>query len=311
MRFGKYSGKVLPEHHTVEVLVKVKPYHAARLGTQPYIQLTPNEVTSIPISIENIGNYNDTFNFRIVSDYKNITLSTPISVTLAPGEKKDTFLGVAVPPNLFDTGTYYPISIEAFSVDDPNVTIAERTVILETKGIHVNEMSGSFLIFLLFIVILVYAFFGYRRRKILEENGIAKPDKPWEIPEEEKYLDRLKTRDKEKYHETLDMMHDEYKSALLWYNSYSNYLMNKQKPKKQRKPKVKPKKEPEPKKEKEEKTVEKPEKKPEEPKPTKVEKIKPAVEKRVIMEDPKKKQVIERIKREQEKQRKKLGDASL
>jgi len=76
----------------------------------------------------------------------------------------------------------------------------------------------------------------------------GKPDKPWNLPEERKYLEKLKEKDKEEYNNVLKMMRDEYKSALLWYKSYhdttseilgskSGFLINLfKKPKKDDKP---------------------------------------------------------------------------
>jgi len=59
------------------------------------------------------------------------------------------------------------------------------------------------------------------------EKYCIRPDKPWEIPEEKAYLDKLKKTDEEKYNEILKMMHEEYKSALLWYKYYIDATIKK------------------------------------------------------------------------------------
>lgn len=155
--FGKYSGQVLPEEFYFDLLVNVKPFRDAQLEALDLVKLKPNSITSIPITIKNRGNYNDTFAFRITSEYKNIKLTDPTIVSLQPGQSADTLLGVAVPDYVVDTGTVYSINIEVYSIEEPNVTIASQKVILETQGYYVSEMNGVFfgLMIILFIGIIV------------------------------------------------------------------------------------------------------------------------------------------------------------
>jgi hypothetical protein len=224
MQFGFYSGTVDIQTFDVDVLVKVKPYHAVKFDTVPYIEFKPDSITSVPITLQNWGNYNDTFSFRIKSNRKEIKISDPISLTLAPGETKDTYLGVSIPPNIFDFGTIYNIKIEAFSIDDPNATIAVNPITFETKGLHITEMGAIGIFFLFFIILLGAGLLIYRQRNIYIQY-CAKPDKPWELPEEKKNLDKLKEKDRSKYKETLDMMKYEYDSSLLWHKYYCESLI--------------------------------------------------------------------------------------
>ena len=172
MRFGKYSGTVDTESKDLEILVKVKPYHEANLKAIDLVEMRPNEITSIPISIKNMGNYNDTFSFRIESDNNNIIISEPVSITMAPGETKDTFIGVSALPSVFDQGTLHEIKIEAFSINDANTTIASIDVYVETRGVFVSETMG--IIFFSLIAFLIFSF-AYSSRK--KKNVIIKPQK--------------------------------------------------------------------------------------------------------------------------------------
>jgi hypothetical protein len=218
MGYGKYSGTVDTMERDIEILVKVKPYHNVRFEVLPLIQFNPGEITSIPINIQNLGNYNDTYGFRIAGDYGRSIISDPVSISLKPGEKKNTFLGVAVPPNVLDTGTLYTIKVEAYSIDQPNVTIAQRTVFLETKGIYISELGGVGVLLFGIIAIIFVAFFIYRRRKILIKSR-KKPEKPWDESEKKQYLEKLKKEDWKKYKAVLNEMNDEYKSSILSYKS--------------------------------------------------------------------------------------------
>ena len=301
MGFGRYSGTVDVQSKDVNILVKVKPYHAVDFDTSSLINLRPDQITSIPIRLQNQGNYNDTFGFRIKSKNNNIQLATPFYITLAPGEIKQTYLGISSPQSAFDYGTFHEIIIETYSIDNPDVTIAERQVFLETKGIYVSEIQGIGLIFLTIIIILAVAFFIHRRRIYIEKYCI-KPDKPWEIPSEKKYLDKLKKSNKEKHDEVFQMMQDEYDSSLLWYKDYCREII---KPKPVKRKKIKPK----PKKIKKEKII-----KIKEEKPKKEKFLKPRIkEKKVLKIDKKieaekirKNKTLSKIKKEQEKQKRKL-----
>jgi hypothetical protein len=348
MGYGPFSGTVDIRTFDVDILVKVKPYHAVKMKSIPYMEFNPNTITSIPITLQNLGNYNDTYSFRVNSDSKDIKISDPISITLAPGEIKDTYLGVSIPPNIFDFGTIHEVKIEAYSIDQPNITIAERTVLFETKGLHITEMGALGVMFLIFIIFLVVGLLLYKQ-KLLYEKYSVKPDKPWEIPEEKSYLEKLKEKDRDKYKEVLNIMEDEYNSALLWHKYYCESQIKSEQRKKEkarteeirklisrrekaRKEKLKLKQEKQEKikaekekikveKEKREKPKKKEEKKPKKPIPIEEEEVKPEEPKKVVKEELvvdkeaeadklRRERALLRIRQEQERQRKKFSGSS-
>ena len=222
------TGKVVYDEIPLNILVKVKPYHYAKVESLPLINLEPNEVTSIPIDIQNLGNYNDTFGFNITSENGDIKISNPVTVTLSPGEKQETLLGVSTPRKFFDFGTVHNVKLQVFSYDDPNNIIGEKTVFLQTKGMYVSEFVLVLLfIFFILIVLIIGVVIYLRRRKI--QDLVMKPDKPWEIDKEKKNLDKLQEKDPEKYKETMNMMKDEYKSSILWYKDHLKSLRKKPK----------------------------------------------------------------------------------
>jgi hypothetical protein len=308
-KWGKdLSGHVIVDPIDVDVLVKVKPYHSVKFDAVPYLIFRPDEIVSIPITLQNLGNYNDTFSFRVVSEHDDIIVTDPTSITLAPGETSDTYLGVTIPPSVFDYGTIHQIKIEAYSIDQENITIAEQTITLESKGVYFSELNSLGIVFLIFIFILFVLFIIIRRKRLMQKLCI-KPDKPWEIPEEEKYLEKLKKDDKQKYGEVLKMMKDEYNSALLWYDSYIKSIIQQKQVKKEKiktkeikKEKVEVQKNlDQKKKEKEDiKIVEEPIEK----------KEKIIIDKKVIAEKLKKEKTLQKIKRDQEKQRQKITKSS-
>ncbi|MBE3121030.1 MAG: hypothetical protein IMZ58_02345 [Thermoplasmata archaeon] len=320
MRYGQYSGTVdNTMERIIEILVKVKPYHNVRFEVLPLIQFNPGQIASIPISIQNLGNYNDTYSFRIVGDYSRSTISDPVSISLKPGEKKDTFLGVAVSPNVLDTGTIHTIKVEAYSIDQPNVTIAQRTVFLETKGIYISELGGTGVLLFGIIAIVFVAFFFYRRRKILIKSR-KKPEKPWDVSEKQQYLEKLKKEDRARYNAALNEMENEYISSLQSYKSYRKTFLKEARKKSMKRFKDIFKKSDQKKKVKT-KILEKKKQqisdisKAEEIKnkglklesPIKVDQIKSVIDKSAEMEKQRREQAIIKIKKAQEKQRRKFG----
>jgi len=225
--YGKFSGKILPEEIYVDVLVNVKPFHSVKIQALPLEKLAPNQIMTIPVLIENQGNYNDTFNFRIKRDSGSfLTLTNNATVTLRPGEQGQAMIGVAIPANVFDTGTLHTLTVEAFSTEQPNITIAQQILPVETQGFYFSEMNSIFMILLGLILLIIIVLIVRLKRKISEKTG-KKPEKPWTIPEEKQHLQELRRTDKKAYEQERIMMKDEYKSALLWYEGYRKSLRKK------------------------------------------------------------------------------------
>ena len=222
--YGRYSGSVENTYFNVDILVTVKPYHAVTLEALPPEKLAPNDIVSIPLIVQNLGNYNDTIQFSIESRHENIRLIDPATISLEPGQQGMTYVSVAVPPSVLDTGTLHTIKIKAYSLDEPEEAIAEQSVFLETQGIYFSEISFVYFLIFVFIIGVILFFTLYRRYSAL--NSLCKkPEKPWSIPEEKKYLEDLQKQDKKQYDDTLILMTQEYHSALLWYKDYKTHLL--------------------------------------------------------------------------------------
>jgi len=289
--------------NVVNILVKVEKDHHAQIIAPPPMEIQPYQVLSIPVTIRNLGSHTDTFNFRVNTTDKDMFVSPPPAITLNPGEEGQALVGVASPKIFRSIGSVSSINLEAYSIEEPE-KVFRNTIILSMEGIHVsggNIYYGVLILIILVIIVMFLLFFLRKRRaKICE-----KPEKPWEIPEEKEYLEKLKEKNKEEYKKVLEMMKQEYESSLLWYTSYVKTMMGKDRQEKQKAKVAK----------KEKKVTEKPKtKKIEEKKPieTKEEKIEKASEKPAekieveSQEERRKQEAILRIKHEQEKQRKKF-----
>jgi len=319
--FGKLGGTTnrpsLENMRYVDILVKVKPYHKVDIKPVEPIEINPNQIVAIPITLSNLGNYKDTVGFRVVSEHKDFQLSNPIDITLKPGETKDTLLGLSAPPYFFDYGTVHELKIESYSLDDPNVTIGKQTIVLKTSGFYISGNVMMLLFVIIFFIIVIYLYLSNKRKKALEEICI-KPDKPWGLTEEKNHLEKLKKEDNKKYQETLKMMYQEYQSALLWYKDFCRSKIEETKKRKKKVVKVKVKKikkEKPKKKEKieiiEEKTkpIKEEVKEKEVPKGEVKEeiKIKPSIKKEKDLNKKLKEKAIQKVINQQKKQNKKLG----
>jgi len=292
---------------TVEVLIKVNKYHLAQITAPQPLEIQPYEVKSIPITIQNIGSHTDTYNFNVTCSDKNIIVTPPPAITLRPGEISQALVGVAAPKTFSDVaGSATSIFVNAYSVDDPK-TLFSNTVILTTSGIDLSSGSTYTAVLLVVVLFVIAALYIYISKKS-KEKFCKKPEKPWVIPEEKEYLEKLKVENKKEYEQVMQMMREEYESSLLWYENYIKSIKEKERRKKQKT--IKKEKESKVKKIKEKKSKAVEEKKI----PLKKEKVEePKAEEKVEHVDTEsaeaereKQKILLKIKREQEKQNKKF-----
>ena len=333
-RFGSYPfGKIWggkrnaePSMYT-DIVVHLGRFHLAEIAPPLFMEIKPDQLISVPIQIQNLGSHLDTFNFRVsTNDGSELVVAAPSSIALEPGEIGFTSIGVATPRMFNDPGTSHSIKIEAFSIYDKD-KIFENTAVIITRGVYISQLNQIFSAIIAILVLFGVAIIYFRRQKIFEKI-CKKPQKPWNIPVEKRHLEELKQKDKEAYEKERLMMEDEYKSAMLWYKDHQAAMIKerKQKPKEAKKKPIKKqkdktenaitkffskseKKEKQPKKEKKSvKKLEKPKEVVEKPKETpEIVKDQYKVIKKRSAESERKKQIaLEKIKRAQEKQKKKM-----
>jgi hypothetical protein len=109
------------------------------------------------------------------------------------------------------------------------VTLSSGVLSVRTQGFAIQGIFSFkyswHLFFVGMLVIICGAVYLFIRRLKLTES-CKKPQKPWTIPEEKKYLDKLlKEKKIGEYESTIKMMKEEYDSALLWYESYREFLI--------------------------------------------------------------------------------------
>ncbi len=231
--FAKYSGQRLNDPPVfVDILVKTDRFHLAEMVPPPATEIRPDTLTTVPFTIQNLGSHIDTFKFNIsVRDGSELIVAAPPTITLRPNEIGTASLSVASPRYFQDPGTVHSVAIQAYSVYDSEKTF-NNTVTIITRGVYVSEINAIYTGFGGVLLLLVIGIYIYRRQKMYEKV-CQKPDKPWTLPEEKKHLEQLKEGNKEEYANVLNMMKQEYQSALLWHKAYCQVMMEKEQGKKQ------------------------------------------------------------------------------
>jgi len=228
--FGKlYSGKrttTEDEISYIDLLVRVNRFHLLEITPPKQMEIEPNEILPIPIQVQNLGSHVDTFSFNITtSAVSQLKVTAPPSITLGPNEVGHTTISVASPLSFQDPGTLHAINIEAYSIYDSE-KVFSNSVTLITRGVYLSEMNATYSAFTGIIILLGIAFFLHRRKRKLEKF-CKKPEKPWNIPDENKALEKLKETDKKEYNKVFGMMSEEYQSSLLWYKHYRKEMLAK------------------------------------------------------------------------------------
>jgi hypothetical protein len=214
-----------------DVLVSIKQYHLAEVtAVTQFKEVTPDTIVYFPIEVTNRGNYEDTFGFKISNESNGFLGLVSGQLTLSPGETGHISAMLLTPDTfLYDFGSKTSLNISAYSVYEPAKKFS--TVIqIVSRGFFISELFIFTIALIFIILIFVYIVSSY----ILEKRNIefyGKPVKPWTIPEEKKYLEKLKKKDKEEYDNVRRMMKDEYQSALLWFKSYRDMIKKKGKSK--------------------------------------------------------------------------------
>jgi uncharacterized membrane protein len=267
-------------------------------------EVAPSATTSFTFTVTNLGYFVESFAMKVHSIDNIQGVPSEPSFVLQPGSSRQVIIWAITPETFFDPGTAHVLNISVYSLNNPSKTISAGVTVV-TKGYYISSVIFFFIVIIIILLVLIYFLFFYLREK-REQQQYGKPEKPWKIPEEKAYLQDLKQDDKAAYEQERQMMDDEYKSAMLWYQHYRATMKRKEeKPKKKlssllKKPVEKPK---------EEKQIqkEKPKKKPSSLLKKPVEKTKEETVTPVVStEDTSREKAIERIKKEQEKQLRRL-----
>ncbi len=203
----------------IYVPVKASPTNYIKMETleDSTKETGPKTIVDFNLDIKNEGYYKDVFEFEIEEENGLMGLMNQQAITMEPGETKRVTLEILTPEKFFDPGTPNQIQVYVRSTGNSTKTLIGSLIVV-TKGFYFSPLIGIIatpIIILLLIVYIVFIWFKNKR----DSEVLGKPDKPWDVPAEKKYLKELKDKDEEKYKEVSDMMQQEYQSAMLWWKS--------------------------------------------------------------------------------------------
>jgi hypothetical protein len=154
----------------VDILVRIKPYHKVTFEVPKVVTLNPSEIKTIPINITNLGNYKDTIKFDLTYSGDKLILTDPCDITLKSGEKKNILLGIMVKPDFIDIGTLHKINVQASSIEDPYVIIAEQNITIKTEGFYISKLNLLIITEISLSLILILFYTRFRKRKRIKNN---------------------------------------------------------------------------------------------------------------------------------------------
>lgn len=177
----------------------------------------PKTIVDFNLDIKNEGYYKDVFEFEIEEENGLMGLMNQQAITMEPGETKRVTLEILTPEKFFDPGTPNQIQVYVRSTGNSTKTLIGSLIVV-TKGFYFSPLIGIIATPIIILLVIGYIIFVWYKNK-KDREVLGKPDKPWDIPAEKKYLKELKEKDEEKYKQVLDMMQEEYQSSMLWWKN--------------------------------------------------------------------------------------------
>jgi len=216
-------------HKNFSLLVKVNPFRNAELYVPSLVNMHLNDCRTAQIQVQNRGSHIEQFGFRVNGEDDSLIVNTPSPITLVPGKIGYVGVGLVTKPIAYDRGTLHSVNVEVYPFDQPNITLSSGILSVRTKGFVISNVPTIEYFWHIFFAGLIIFFFVIlvlinRRRKLA--RICKKPEKPWKHYNERGYLESLlKEKKVEEYKRTLELMKEEYNSALLWYKGYRNFLI--------------------------------------------------------------------------------------
>ncbi len=235
IKFFNVFNSVSVGKKSCDVFVRVKPFRYAEMSEPPTVSLRPNDMKTVQFRVQNRGSDIESFGFSIKNNTNNIYITPPPPVTLSPGESMVVNLGVMAGIFPYDKGTLHRIQLELYAMDNPNQIIAVNEFAVLTQGFAIQAIFSfkySWHLFFasIFIIFILIIYFIIKRIKLT--SHCKKPKKPWTRPKEKQHLEKLLQENKnDEYKSTMEMMKQEYASSLLWYKYYRKSLIKEERKK--------------------------------------------------------------------------------
>ncbi len=184
------------------------------------LDLAPEQEATMSLAINHRGLLPRTFEAELLSNPCNLgVVAIPTTIVPAQGVHEVVFSVQGPREKFWYQSEDCSVTMGVHAADNPNrvVTVSLSVTVngnyVDPTWVMTAVAIGLAILFLVLIVL--------RRKAIIEEEILGKPQRPWTIPVERVYLKHLEARDaRAAYVVRHFLMEEEYRSALLWYKSY-------------------------------------------------------------------------------------------
>ncbi len=183
-------------------------------------QVKPNQIFEAPVKLINLGLAARTFDMEVADNPCGLAVATQ-NGNVVKGKSEETYqVSIETPDDkLYYFSELCTVTLKIFPSGDPAV-FNQVFLSIQINGGYVNPVwvfwTLAIILFIILIVLLVA-----RRKARIEEEILGKPQKPWTIPVEVLYLKALRKKDERAWYVVRHhLMEEEYRSSLLWYNSF-------------------------------------------------------------------------------------------
>ncbi len=182
--------------------------------------LSPGQAATVSVAINHLGLLPRTFDAELLENPCDLKIVPFPTVTIQEKGTQVLTFDVQGPEEKF---WYFfedcSMALGVYAVDDSD-RVVRVTLSTTVNGGYVDPVWIFWALAAITAVVLI-VFFVLRRKAIIEEELLGKPQKPWTIPVERVYLEHLEQKDpRAAYVVRHFLMEEEYQSALLWYKGY-------------------------------------------------------------------------------------------
>ncbi len=174
----------------------------------------PDSTATFQIEVTNLGYFVDTFAARVSTNTDVRAVLSEQSFVLQPGETREITLQVMTPETFFDAGTTHTINITAYSLKNPEYPGNSGGVQVITRGFFVSQLIIITVSIFISLAIIIYLTFTYLKKRKDEKLYGKPPVKPWTLPENKQKLKDLIEKDKDAYRQELQKMKDDYRKQM-------------------------------------------------------------------------------------------------
>lgn len=185
-------------------------------------QVSPNQLVDYPVRIENRALVPRAYDILVDTNPCGLEVAATTG-NLVPAKTTEEYVVNVRSPG--DKPLYLSELCQVGLVIRDQLAPENFQKVTLSMSVNGTFVAGQWIYYgVIFAILLLFLILFLLRRKALVEEGIlGKPQKPWTIPAEQVYLRELRLQDPRAYHLVRNvLMVEEYRSSLDWYYAYKS-----------------------------------------------------------------------------------------